>query len=197
LAWQWFNHNADVCLSHPAAFRDRLVEEPLAVRLAGEFDVWDKRDPRADTFQHGLRSCEPDFERLLSDDLQYVGELLVAGRMLQWVRERENASLITKNGFTIEWEGLTWLACNATRFNSLLFTAGLRSEHDACLGFNWDGRKWKVSLYGRPERPDLDLSQIAVKYWGGGHRQACGFECAELPFPLLSTNGSHSKGKKD
>jgi hypothetical protein len=42
--------------------------------------------------------------------------------------------------------------------------------------------KWTVSLYGVPHRPDLDLSPIAVKHGGGGHRQACGFTTDQLPF---------------
>jgi len=32
-------------------------------------------------------------------------------------------------------------------------------------------------------RKDIDLSLIAVKHGGGGHRGACGFTCAETPFP--------------
>lgn len=188
LAWQWFFHHERVKSLTVDSFRNREVDETLAVRLAGEYDVWDKRDPRAETFQFGLRSEEEVCWWMLFSSTtvceSYIERLLRDGALLQRVRERDNASLITKNGFTIHWEGLTWLACNATRFNSLLFTAGLQPEHDACLGFNWDGRKWKVSLYGRPERPDLDLSLIAVRQGGGGHRQACGFECAELPFSL-------------
>ncbi len=66
LAWQWFwkechdyplNAGKDNCqLPVDKDFFARLVSEPLAVRLAGEYDIWDKRDPRAELFQHGLRS---------------------------------------------------------------------------------------------------------------------------------------------
>lgn len=201
LAWQWFfsgegpmnplRHFADVRLPKREDYVQRHVIEPLAVRLAGEYDVWDKRDPNAELFQHGLRSCEPDFDRLLmgnevSPASPYLASLLKAGEALQFARVRENESVIKRQGFTIQWEGLTFLCCNSARYNSHLFTAGLLPEHDGCLGFNWDGgkRKWRISLYGVPGKPDLDLSQIAVRFGGGGHRQACGFECAHLPFPL-------------
>jgi hypothetical protein len=162
------------------------VKEPLAVRLAGEYDVWDKRDDRADLFQHGLRSQELNFPRLLCDDVDYVDELLKGGRVLQYARTKENESVIKHQGFTVQWEGLTFIACNSARFNSYLFTAGLKPEHDGCLGFAWDGGKgkWKVSLYGVPGKPNIDLSAIAVRHGGGGHKQACGFECAALPFQV-------------
>lgn len=201
LAWQWFNnplgpmsphtHLSDAKLPDKAAYFHRLVEEPLAVRLAGEYDIWDKRDPRAELFQHGLRSREltPSWwaqllHKFTSDAT--VALLLQRGEVLQYARERENSSVIKRQGFTVDWEGLCFIACNAARFNSLLFTAALQPEHDACLGFAYDGgkKKWKVSLYGVPGKPDIDLRTIASRHGGGGHKQACGFECHALPFEL-------------
>jgi hypothetical protein len=58
----------------------------------------------------------------------------------------------------------------------------VRPEHEGLFGFNWTGKKWRVSLYHAPHRTDIDLSVIAVKYGGGGHRGACGFRCDKLPF---------------
>lgn len=69
LAWQWFNWPAPEKYHKPPAVRDtglslperqgyidRTVTEPVAVRLAGEYDIWDHRDPNALLFQHGLRT---------------------------------------------------------------------------------------------------------------------------------------------
>ena len=47
---------------------------------------------------------------------------------------------------------------------------------------DFDGKCWSVSLYHAKHRKELDLSLIAVKYGGGGHRGACGFTCDKLPF---------------
>src|SRR5262245_37067793 len=71
LAWQWF---AEFLMHDPTAechamipgsqlptkeaFIERKVQEPYAVRLAGEYDIWDKRDLNAELFQHGLKSIE-------------------------------------------------------------------------------------------------------------------------------------------
>lgn len=196
LAWQWFmTHNIGRNPSAPTYatlptfqdYRDRKVQEPLAVRLAGEYDIWDKRDPDAETWQHALHSVEdltPLWPTLLAlgDSNMVVQALLKDGRMLQRCRQRENASLIKARGFRLEWEGHVWLALNTPRCNSLTFEAGLTPEHDGCFAFCWTGTKWRVSLYGVPGKPEMDFSGIAARYGGGGHRQACGFETKALPF---------------
>ena len=212
LVWQWFTNHAirpctcevphsdghyDYCLKMliltkeeytKEEYTHRKVLEPLAVRLAGEYDIWDKRDPDAELFQHGLRSQKltpSDWWILLEQSEPsglFVQRLLEQGRALQYARTQENGSIIKEIGFDLEWEGLKFLACNAARYNSHLFLEGLLPSHDACFGFKWTGRDWSVSLYHAPGKEHLDLSQIAVKHGGGGHRGACGFRAAKLPF---------------
>jgi len=217
LSWQWFMHCAlpdhdghELPLKQD--YINRRVIEPLSVRLAGEYDIWDKRDLNAELFQHGLRSrdLENDWANLLELDRRMsiseieslidvghtkdllkpdgttpnptVIRLLDQGRGIQYAKAHENESIIKNMGFTIQFEGLTFLACNHARYNSLLFTAGLKPEHDACFGFKYSKGKWEVSLYHAPGKEHHDLSQIAVKYGGGGHRGACGFKADKLPF---------------
>ena len=184
LAWQWFygHRKAD-----RADYVDRRVEEPLAIQLAGEYDVWDKRDPRADRFQHGLRSrdLEPIWRDLLAcggRGFAAVDALLVGGAAVEYANTKGAEFIIQKHGFTVDFEGRRFLALNTARSNSLAFLAGLRPEHEGCLSFNWSGRDWRVSLYGVPGKPDIDFTPIAQKYGGGGHRQACGFRTPWLPF---------------
>lgn len=194
LAWQFFslgfhvpNLEAGAPLPKFQEFVARIVSEPLAVRLAGEYDIWDKRDPDAELFQHGLRSVpltDGLWDELLAPKNlpNVVRVLLDNGVVLQYAQTRQSESIITEIGFDLEWEGLRFLACNHARYNSLLFTAGLRPEHDACFGFEWTGRDWSVSLYHAPGKEHHDLSLIAVKHGGGGHRGACGFRTKILPF---------------
>lgn len=194
LAWQWFyyvqNHPDAPELPGKEWFVQRQLAEPLAVRLAGEYDIWDKRDPGAELFQHGLRSqdlSDETWESMLSGSFveqnRVVGILMEQGEVVAYAEMRKNELIIGNNGFTVRWEGLTFLCCNAGSYNSHLFTAGIQPEHDGLLGFclRKDGQ-WSVSLYGVPGKPDVDLSAIATKYGGGGHKQACGFKCAKLPF---------------
>lgn len=214
LAWQYWSEGSrdpkTFALPLKQAFVERTVVEPMAVRLAGEYDIWDRRDPRAELFQHGLRSMDLEgrWANILSmkrpeireiESLVDVGHqdmieadgtiappivwtLLQNGRTLQYAKTKENESIAKHLSFTIQFEGLCFCAINAARYNSHLFTAGLKPEHDGCFGFNFDGKQWRVSLYHAPGKEHHDLSKIAVKYGGGGHKGACGFKSDKLPF---------------
>jgi oligoribonuclease NrnB/cAMP/cGMP phosphodiesterase (DHH superfamily) len=197
LTWQWFllHSEWDPREQHPPydlpakhAFIERLVPEPYAVRLAGEYDIWDKRDDNADLFQYGLRSqylTPDDWDALLNPGQGEEGlpyRLLNQGRAVKYAKEQENKSIITRSGYDVTFEGLTFLACNHAMFNSHLFTGGVKDHHDALLGWRFDGKKFIMSLYHAPGKEHHDLSEIAKKYGGGGHRGACGFTHSHLPF---------------
>lgn len=211
LAWQWFFPvSPGAFIPNKQEFVDRTVPEPWAVRLAGEYDIWDKRDPRAETFQFGLRSGEPNWSILLGgfrkpsieeiermmdagfpldlrpdgtidESTAYVEGLLHVGRTLQTYQREQDAGVV-KRGFEVDFEGRKFLALNTARCNSLTFEASAQPHHDGLMGFYWDGRQWKVSLYHSPHHKEHDLSAIAVKFGGGGHRGACGFVTHYLPF---------------
>ncbi len=214
LAWQWFTRPKEeaaypiIALSKDD-FIDRKVDEPLAVRLAGEYDVWDKRDPRAELFQHGLRSQEltaGDWADLLDTTnplpgvigvaANLVAKLIDQGECLQYARAKEYEEVITQQGFDVKFEGLKFLACNSHELDirSHLFVEGIRNHHQALLGFTWGGHDWRVSMYHAPGNEHHDLSVIATKYGGGGHRGACGFRCKKLPFQLTALNEQKRQG---
>jgi len=185
LTWQFFTEFAQQArFPKKEEYINRTVTEPLAVRLAGEYDILDKRDPRADLFQHGLRSCDlgPRWDGLLANRVGEVEDLLARGEAIQYAQTEQNKDIITSYGFALDFEGLHFLACNHARYNSHLFAAGLKPEHDACFGFKWTGKTWEISLYHAPGKEHHDLSKIAVKFGGGGHRGACGFRLKKLPF---------------
>ena len=185
LAWQFFTGYpacGDIaCLPNKGHYVNRTVSEPQAVRLAGEYDIWDKRDTRAEVFQFGLRSCDLTddwWANLLGESSEvYCDTLLQRGELLQRYQQNQDASVMSRS-FMAEFEGLKFLALNTARCNSLTFAAKDVPEtgHDALMGFYWTGTSWKVSLYHAKHRTDIDLSLIAVNWGGGGHRGACGFE---------------------
>lgn len=194
LAWQWFTTKdhagyldknwSGACKSD---FVDRVVTEPFAVRLAGEYDIWDKRDRRAELFQHGLKSRDmTDYWQDLfgPNGEQLVKSLLESGRVIQFVRDNEYRDVITQQGFDIQWEGLTFLACcsHECDIRSHLFAAGIKPHHDALFGFTYTGKEWRVSMYHAPGKEHHDLSLIAKKHKGGGHAGACGMLLPTLPF---------------
>lgn len=199
LAWHWFTnpqlrHSSKDGGLMPSKieFVERELIEPLAVRLAGEYDIWDKHDPRAETFQYALGLDELVWKVLLDTDHPdcnaLVGKMLVEGQIAQRYARKTDADLVKHRSYRMNWEGLNWLVLNTGRFNSLTFAALDVPEtgHDALLGYMFNGKVWTVSLYHAKHRTDLDLSEIAKRYGGGGHRGACGFTRDLLPFHSLA-----------
>jgi hypothetical protein len=105
LAWQWFSndHTNPVIqfggLPPKEEYIDRRVSEPLAVRLAGEYDIWDRRDERAETFQYGLRSIpltDGIWEELLQSSKlipNLVNQMIDYGEIAQYYAQAVDASV--------------------------------------------------------------------------------------------------------
>jgi hypothetical protein len=207
LTWQWFLfHGAwdprDQVPPHalPAKedYVNRIVTEPLALRLAGEYDIWDHRDPRSTSFQFGLDTeidCnEFMFSWLLVNDADtYVNQLVAQGKCARECFRRRDADVVRHRSHLVELEGLKFLALNTARCNSQTFASRDVPEtgHDALMGYFWNGRTWTVSLYHAHHNTTIDLSLIAKKFGGGGHRGACGFSVGNLPgasnLPFIAT----------
>lgn len=201
LVWQWFfsetgpgNPNLqepDYRLPTDVEFKNRSVSEPMAVRLAGEYDVWDHRDDEADVaFQFGLDSRDTlSWILMLGDGVAtdselYVRKLVEEGRAAMRCYAKRDADVMRTRSFVEDFEGLKFLCLNTARCNSNTFKAlDIPSTgHDALMVFYWTGWDFSVSLYHAAHRKDLDLSKIAVKFGGGGHPSACGFRAMKLPF---------------
>lgn len=185
LAWQWFslltNPLEDMHDRVPSLedFVERRVEEPYVLTLVGEYDVWDKRDPLAELLNYRLTAAAAyhfDGSWLLPAQRDNVEALAREGSLcrdalLGHYRRAHSAIEV------IRFEGLRF-ACLNGRGNSMAFEFADLGEADALMLWRYDGGGLvRVSLYHRPGREDLDLSEIARRNGGGGHRGACGFEC--------------------
>ena len=212
LAWQWFHGDLRSCtcevphsdghydycprgrLPSKEAFIDRSVIEPLAVRLAGEYDVWDHRGDGDVEFQFGLDAQrELDWQQLFMCahlvggaliKTDYVQSIIKDGEAAMRCYAKRDADVMRTRSFIVEWKGLKFLALNTARCNSNTFAARDVPEtgHDALMAMTFTGKGWLVSLYHAAHRSDIDLSLIAKQYGGGGHRGACGFQTDKLPF---------------
>lgn len=157
-------------------------EIPLAVKLLGEYDTWRNQDNvrwenEILPFQYGMRldiKSAEDFPQLL---FQKSGNTLLSETKLRgktiFEYQRSQNEIAMRGSFDFEFEGLRILACNGGGFNSQAFESKWDEEkYDAMMPFKYDGKKWIFSLY---TTKDIDLSIIAKKYGGGGHKKACGF----------------------
>lgn len=195
LCWQWFLVN-ELNLTeggigrfdHPTKrdFIDRKVSEPELIRLAGEYDIWDHRDPDAKALQFGLRTFEPhEFRMLVAEQFEHLlginllGEAIAKGHAIKTYCDKQNDEYSRDFSQTIKWEGFTFCALNiGQRGNSDLLRGGIKPDHQALFAWRHVGDSPNpvyVSLYHAPGHEDIDLSLIATKYGGGGHRGACGF----------------------
>lgn len=199
LCWQWFafgkgphgdpcTHPSDIYTPSKQDFIDRKVSEPRLIRLAGEYDIWDHRDPDAKALQFGLRVINPqDWDILIQESMSKYGHIpestsrrlsicIYEGALIKAYCDKQNDEYSKAYSRTLDWEGLKFCALNiGQRGNSDLLRGGLKPEHQACFAWRHDGEKVMVSLYHAPGHEDIDLSKIAVKYGGGGHKGACGF----------------------
>lgn len=187
LCWAWFtwaNGQKHIPPLTKSVFVDREITEPRLIRLAGEYDIWDHRDPDAKVLQFGLRALSHvDFGRLVEN--QFNGEptgvklddVIAQGRAIKSYCDKQNDEYSAAFAHTIHWEGLTFCALNiGQRGNSDLLKGGIKPEHDACFAWRYVcNGDVMVSLYHIAGKEHHDLSKIAVKYGGGGHKGACGF----------------------
>lgn len=160
-------------------FINRNVFEPLALTLLGEWDVWDKRDPRAELLQFGIKAA-PDAAvaiRGMLFGLGLVDSYLLAGERCKQYQKNCDAIVLDRTSRVITLMGHTLLSANFPVGNSLSFDAAPKPPNiDGLMMYRigHDGMA-HISLYGVQGKPDVDLSEIAKYFGGGGHKQACGF----------------------
>lgn len=191
LAWQWFSKESNISgLPIKEEYLNRTVQEPLSVRLAGEYDVWDHRGDGDLEFQYGLRAQKViPFELLLEGSERSkdaVDWIIADGQTAMNYARNMDAMWLGESWHIIEWEGQKFLAQNSVQRGSGILDSKDKPEtgHTALMLYGFRGKLWTVSMYHSNHRKDLDLSVIAVKHGGGGHKGACGFTCKELPFSL-------------
>lgn len=95
--------------------------------------------------------------------------------------EKETNKIRCSKAFDLQFEGLKFAAINNCLAGSVVLDSYARDDHDALMVFSYTGTKWTVSLYRNSlSKADPDLSLIAVKYGGGGHSRACGFQVEDI-----------------
>jgi oligoribonuclease NrnB/cAMP/cGMP phosphodiesterase (DHH superfamily) len=162
------------------------IEMPHAIKLIADYDVW--------TFQYGentnyfqtslsIYDTRPESEVWLTWlDPQYVTiEEINKGQELLDYRNILYKGF-AKGSYFIDFRGYHCVICNSQIASSQLFDS-IREPFDIMIRYHFNGLVYNVSLYTK--NPDIDVSEIALKYKGGGHKAAAGFTCTHLPFKTL------------
>lgn len=165
------------------------IKVPIAVTLISKYDIWDHEDENVVSLQMGLLSCDTDVTSNIWEPLfgcrevfhDFIWNILLDGKRI--LKYQEGIDKWAMNfSFAAEWEGLRFLCLNNVRTGSPQFNSKFDPKiHDAMLVFYRTlKKKWSIHMY--TQKKDVDLSVIAVKYGGGGHKTACACELDNLPF---------------
>lgn len=152
---------------------------PMAVHLLGRYDVWDHKDENVLPFQYGMRDQEntmPDSEiwPLTFQSLGRVEEIIEHGKIVLAYQDKQNAMYAKGMAYEAEFHGYRAIVMNKPFANSKAFDAVYDPEkHDIMILFGMKPRQLKYSIFCN--KPEIDVSEIAVQYGGGGHRGAAGF----------------------
>lgn len=168
-----------------------IKDAPMFTKLIADWDVW-KFDYGDDT-RHFITAfnaynfepssklwdrflCFPDDEVFACSDFIRDGIIMTTFRD-GWAKD------YMKLGFETDFEGVKCFAVNLGRCNSEYFKSLPPGKYDVLIPFAFDGSQYTVSLYSTT----IDVSEIAKKYGGGGHKGAAGFQCTELPFKKIES----------
>lgn len=167
LAWEFF-------------FPHRCV--PLIVRMVEDRDLWRWALPNSREMNAALASLPRTFEewdRL--DGLVNPEELVLQGAaILRYQQQLVDAHC--QHAVEIEMDGHKILAVNAT---CLMSEIGGQLAENRPFGVTWYRRgdqRYQVSL--RSSSTGVDVSEVARKYGGGGHKHAAGFATDSPPFQV-------------
>lgn len=185
------NHEAACVLSWRYFFGGPI---PVGVLLLGKYDIWDHSDERVLPFQYGVRAFDPSpvrqglWESIIFDYDLYIED---GNTILKYV-EKEERKLCIESCFSMSFENVKFLCANVHNKNSTFFKRHPDADlYDAFMSFSlkYNG-KWIVSMYSNSD--DIDVSDIAIKYGGGGHRGAAGFICDDIEKIFLLLNLKNS-----
>mgnify|MGYP006290876935 CR=1 FL=1 len=173
-------------------------KRPEFIELLGTYDIWDNRDEQywnaeVMPFQMGMKmvAYDPSTQEgkafwvyiieksIKGEDEYFITRTIEDGEIIIEYREREDAEIIKKNAFEADFEGYRAICVNSPRKNSQTFKSVWdESKYDIMIVWHdVGGTKDVISLYTTHE--DIDVSQTAKKYGGGGHRQAAGFTVSD------------------
>lgn len=157
---------------------------PQFTKLIADWDVWKFEygyDTRYFITALNAENTNPDgdlwTDLLLDGDLIKTSDIIRRGHIMLQYRDgfmRDYTDL----GFETQFEGYRCFAMNIGHASSEFFKSVADKMYDILIPFVFDGEKWTVSMYSKM----IDVSEIAKRYGGGGHKNAAGFTCNRLPF---------------
>jgi len=169
------------------------TKSPLAVRLIGDRDIWRWAEEDTGPFNEGLYQLDtrPNNDLLwgplLNDDQSVINKIIDDGKILRDARLRGIRRSVRMRGFEVSFEGYRTLAINLRGSGDIgqqVRDLGYEIAYCYVDNFQHESLTTFVTLYSET----VNVSEIAKKFGGGGHRGAAGFhfERGPSPFPTGS-----------
>lgn len=163
-------------------FEDRY-KIPIIIRTIGRYDVWVMDDVVKD-FHIGFDISEDIIHQCIesaSFDRTTFMKAQSDGKIINKYNERTWKKHLDMYGFKMNVEVqdgkiVRALCLNTPYRTSLVFGDRINDEDiDVCIPYTYDGNtnKWCYSVY--TTKDDVDCSEIAKFFGGGGHKKAAGF----------------------
>lgn len=160
---------------------------PDSIRYIGDYDKWALRyQPKCFEYYEGAKTLSgidvPNslVWRGLLENNERTKEILEAGRSCIKYRNAYALLMRTSHGYKTSIDGEEAIALNVYGFGSMIFGEAF-NMYPVCIAYVHDGEKFTVSLYSTT----VDVSKIAKKFGGGGHKNAAGMTLSNEQFMKL------------
>lgn len=164
LCWQYFYPQKEV---------------PLGIVLLAKNDLFDLSDPRVRPFEYAMQSMgintpkDEIWQKLFNGEIDIDKMVDDGKRILSWINVR-NYRLVRGMAFEGEIDGLKCICANMPQgYSSFFDSVPEREKYDVMINFYMNKkRKWNLSFYAAKD--NVDVSKLAIKFGGGGHKGAAG-----------------------
>lgn len=151
---------------------------PRALKLIDDYDRWVfGLDDKTNEFRFGLETMNHDPDQEIWDQLLFgcfepdpVDIVIKYGEVAISYRDSITKNYRINFGFDAVLDGVKCFCINFYGIGSQAFQEKIK-EYDLCVGFVYDGNKYTYGLYSEK----IDVSVIARRHGGGGHKGAAGF----------------------
>lgn len=167
-------------------------EIPWAVRLISDYDAWVhamKPDSTFFVMGLGLFDCRPeskvwhDLLLVPEEQAEYTcDDIIQSGRTCVEFRDNLAKAACDEFGFETEYDGCRCFAIYCTALRSSLFFGDRINQYDMCIMIVPHKNGCTLRFYSNGE---VDVSEIAKKYGGGGHKGAGGCTLDRIPSEFL------------
>lgn len=176
LTWEYFHPNKNI---------------PLLLRYIQDIDIWKFELPSSREINAYIPTFDysfPEWEHIATmlDDSEQIKGFIEKGAVIVKYENFMINKLLNDNAQSVNFEGYETLAINSPVWSSWIGYELVKRKPP--ISITWSQLADQITVSLRSDG-NVDVSLIAKKYGGGGHKAAAGFELPiKLPLPWKKHN---------